>query len=204
MSDAGSVAVGLLAGYVIGMFPSADLVTRLATRGTVDIRSTGSGNPGGLNAARVLGKKWGLLVIVLDAAKGALAGLVGLLVSDPAAYAAAIAVIAGHCWPVWNGFRGGKGVAAAGGSFFTVFPPLVLMSGLGALGVAAVTRNSGAAIRAALAIWVVAAALWWAGDLSNWWGPEPGPGLLVGAVTGSAMILLRFRTSASARGGASL
>jgi glycerol-3-phosphate acyltransferase PlsY len=152
----------------------------------------------------VLGKKWGLVVIVLDTAKGALAGLVGLMIGDPAAYAAAIAVIAGHCWPVWNGFRGGKGVAAAGGSFFAVFPPLVLMSGLGALGVAVVTRNSGAAIRAALAIWVVAAAVWWATDLSNWWGPEPGPGMLAGALLGSGMILLRFRTAASARGGAAL
>ncbi|MFI5054261.1 MAG: glycerol-3-phosphate acyltransferase, partial [Acidimicrobiia bacterium] len=64
MSDVGDVAVGLVVGYLIGMFPSADLVTRVATRGAVDLRGMGSGNPGGLNAARVLGKKWGLLVIV--------------------------------------------------------------------------------------------------------------------------------------------
>ena len=73
------IVVGALIGYVIGMFPSADLVARRRVRAA---RSTcaaaGSGNPGGLNAARVLGKKWGLLVIVLDAAKGALAGFVGL------------------------------------------------------------------------------------------------------------------------------
>src|SRR5436190_46888 len=72
MSDVGQILVGALIGYVIGMFPSADLVARIASRGSVDLRSSGSGNPGGLNAARVLGKKWGLLVIVMDAAKGAL------------------------------------------------------------------------------------------------------------------------------------
>ena len=53
-----------------------------------NLRSSGSGNPGGLNAARVLGKKWGLLVIVLDAAKGSLAGFAGLAIGDAAAYAA--------------------------------------------------------------------------------------------------------------------
>ena len=48
----------------------------------------------------MLGKKWGLLVIVMDAAKGALAGFVGLAIGDAAAYAAGTGVIAGHCWPV--------------------------------------------------------------------------------------------------------
>jgi glycerol-3-phosphate acyltransferase PlsY len=79
VSDGLQIILGALIGYVIGMFPSADLVARLASRGSVDLRESGSGNPGGLNAARVLGKKWGLVVIVLDAAKGALAGLLGLL-----------------------------------------------------------------------------------------------------------------------------
>src|SRR5882757_8665041 len=149
------------------MFPSADLVARLASRGrpdkdAVDLRAAGSGNPGGLNAARVLGKKWGLLVIVLDAAKGALAGFIGLAFGDAGAYAAGTAVIAGHCWPVWNGFRGGKGVAAAGGSFAAVFPPMFPIDGLATLAVAVATRNSRLAIRAALLVWVVAAAVWWA------------------------------------------
>jgi acyl phosphate:glycerol-3-phosphate acyltransferase len=199
MSDLGGILVGVLVGYVVGMFPSADLVTRVATRGGVDLRSSGSGNPGGLNAARVLGKKWGLLVIVLDVAKGALAGFVGLAVGDAAAYAAGTAVIAGHCWPVWNGFRGGRGVAAAGGSFASVFPPMFAIDGLATLGVAAATRSSGIASRAALLIWVVSAGVWWAADLPNWWGPDPGPAMLVYAVLGTVMILAKFR--ASARGG---
>jgi glycerol-3-phosphate acyltransferase PlsY len=203
MGDVAEVVVALVAGYLIGTFPSADIVTRLVTRGHVDLRASGSGNPGGLNAARVLGKKWGLLVIVLDALKGAVAGFVGLAVGDAAAYAAATAAIAGHCWPVWNGFRGGKGVAAAGGSYFAVFPPMVAVNGLVTLLVAAVTRRSGLAIRTALVVWVLGAALWWAADLPNWWGPEPSAGMLLAAVVGSAMILVRFRAAARA-GGSSL
>jgi acyl phosphate:glycerol-3-phosphate acyltransferase len=201
MSDVGQVLVGALVGYVIGMFPSADLVARLASRGSVDLRASGSGNPGGLNAARVLGKKWGLLVIVLDAAKGALAGVIGLAMGDPGAYAAGTAVIAGHCWPVYNGFRGGKGVAAAGGSFFSVFPPMVPVDGLTTAAVAFLGKSSRLAIKVALVLWVAAAAVWWAADWPMWWGPDPGVGLLIYAVLGAAMIQLRFTLSARAGSG---
>src|SRR3954469_24309268 len=142
MSDVWQIVVGAAVGYVIGMFPSADLVARLASRGSVDLRASGSGNPGGLNAARVLGRKWGLLVIVMDATKGALAAFVGLALGDAGAYAAGTAVIAGHCWPVYNGFRGGKGVAAAGGSFFSVFPPMAVIDGLTTGAVAFLGKSS--------------------------------------------------------------
>ena len=196
MTDLGQVLVGIVVGYLIGTFPSADLVTRLATRGdaegAVDLRAAGSGNPGGLNAARVLGKKWGLLVIVLDVLKGALAGFLGLLLGDAGAYAAGTAVIAGHCWPVWTGFRGGKGVASAGGSFFAVFPPLVPINGVFTATVVLVTRNSRVAMRAAVVFWIAAAAIWWAADLPMWWGPQPGPGLMVYAALGGGMVLVRF------------
>jgi acyl phosphate:glycerol-3-phosphate acyltransferase len=200
VSDGLQIIVGVLIGYVIGMFPSADLVAWVASRGSVDLRSSGSGNPGGLNAARVLGKKWGLVVIVLDAAKGALAGFLGLAIGDAAAYAAGTAVIAGHCWPVWNGFRGGKGVAAAGGSFFAVFPPMVAIDGLTTLAVVAVSRSSRLAIKVALVVWVVSAAVWWAADLSTGWGPDAGPGLLLYAVLGAGMIQARFVMTARAGG----
>jgi glycerol-3-phosphate acyltransferase PlsY len=201
VSDLAQVVVGSVVGYVIGMFPSADLVTRLAGRGTVDLRSSGSGNPGGLNAARVLGKKWGLLVIVMDAAKGAVAGLIGLAIGDPAAYAAGTGVIAGHCWPVWNGFRGGKGVAAAGGSFFTVFPPMVPIDGLTTAAVAFLGKSSRLAIKVALVIWVASAVVWWAADWPMWWGPEPTVGLVIYACLGAAMIQARFAVSARTGGG---
>ncbi len=195
MSDPLQVLVGLVAGYLIGTFPNADLVARLASRGQVDLRQAGSGNPGGLNAARVLGKKWGLLVIVLDAAKGVLAGFVGLALGDAAAYAAGTGVVAGHCWPVWTGFRGGKGVAAAGGSFFAVFPPMVPFDGLFTGTTVLVTRNSRVAMRAAVCFWVAASVLWWAADLPMWWGPAAGPGLVAYSVIGGAMVLVRFAVS---------
>ena len=201
MSDPLQILVGGLLGYVIGMFPSADLVARLASRGAVDLRASGSGNPGGLNAARVLGKKWGLLVIVMDAAKGAVAGLVGLAIGDAAAYAAGTGVIAGHCWPVWNGFRGGKGVAAAGGSFFTVFPPMVPIDGLTTAAVAFLGKSSRLAIKVALVIWVVCAVGWWAADWPMWWGPRPTVGLVIYSLLGAAMIQARFAVSARAGGG---
>jgi glycerol-3-phosphate acyltransferase PlsY len=203
VSDGVQILLGVLIGYVIGLFPSADLVTRVATRGTVDLRASGSGNPGGLNAARVLGKKWGLLVIVLDTAKGALAGFIGLALGDAGAYAAGTAVIAGHCWPFYNGFRGGKGVAAAGGSFISVFPPMLPIDGLITAAVAFLGKSSRLAIRAALLVWVVAAAVWWAADLSTWWGPDPGVGLMIYAVVGAGMIVVRFWKTDRA-GGASL
>jgi glycerol-3-phosphate acyltransferase PlsY len=201
MSDPLQILVGAVVGYVIGMFPSADLVTRLATRGAVDLRSSGSGNPGGLNAARVLGRRWGLLVIVMDTVKGAVAGVVGLAIGDAAAYAAGTGVIAGHCWPVWNGFRGGKGVAAAGGSFFTVFPPMFPIDGLTTAAVAFLGKSSRLAIKVALVIWVVSSVVWWAADWSMWWGPEPTVGLVVYSVLGAAMIQARFVVSARAGGG---
>jgi acyl phosphate:glycerol-3-phosphate acyltransferase len=203
MSDVGQILVGALIGYVIGMFPSADLVARIASRGSVDLRSTGSGNPGGLNAARVLGKKWGLLVIVMDAAKGALAGVIGLALGDPGGYAAGTAVIAGHCWPVYNGFRGGRGVASAGGSLFALFPPMAAIDGLTTGAVAYLGKSSRLAIKVALMIWVVSAVVWWAADWPMGWGPEPTVGLVVYSVLGAAMVQARFTLSART-GGADL
>jgi glycerol-3-phosphate acyltransferase PlsY len=202
VSEIGEVLVGVAVGYVIGTFPSADLVTRLVTRGSVDIRRSGSGNPGGLNTMRVLGKGWGALVMFLDAAKGAAAGFVGLAIGDAAAYAAGTAAIAGHVWPVWTRFRGGRGVATAGGSFVSVFPPFFLIAGAFALVVTLVGRNPALTIALVCPLWVGAAAVWWAADLSNWWGPDAEAGLLVYALLGALMVLARFRSSV--RSGAAL
>lgn len=99
--------------YLLGTFPSATLIARA---NGIDIRSVGSGNPGASNVTRVLGWKRGIWVFALDAAKGALAAGAGLLVADrPAGYVLGALAVVGHVFPVWERFRGGKGVATGGG-----------------------------------------------------------------------------------------
>jgi len=93
----------------------------------------GSGNIGATNALRVLGKKWGYLCFVLDIGKGALAVCLAKLAAAPAlgidptsaAILAACCVLVGHTFPVWLGFKGGKGIATSGGIAIALFPPLV-------------------------------------------------------------------------------
>ena len=111
--------------YLIGTFPSASLVARA---NGVDIRSVGSGNPGASNVARVLGWRRGVWVYVLDAAKGALAAGLGLIVDGrPAGYWLGAAAVIGHVFPVWQKFRGGKGVATGSG-ILAVLSPFVFVS----------------------------------------------------------------------------
>jgi glycerol-3-phosphate acyltransferase PlsY len=93
---AGQLAAAGALGYLFGAVPSPDLAVRVAAGG-VDLRSTGSGNPGALNAAHALGRRWGVAVLAADMAKGAAAGLAGrALAGDGGAYAGAAASIAGH------------------------------------------------------------------------------------------------------------
>ena len=100
-SRRGLLAAGVL-GYLIGSFPTADLVSRYVTRHNgdagVDLRAAGSGNPGAVNAATVLGRKWGLLVFVGDTVKGIAACLIGRATGgDNGAYLAGTTAVAGHC-----------------------------------------------------------------------------------------------------------
>ena len=111
--------------YLIGTFPSASLVARA---NGIDIRTVGSGNPGASNVARVLGWRRGVWVFVLDAAKGGLAAGLGLVADGrPAGYWLGAAAVIGHVLPIWQKFRGGKGVATGGG-IFGVLSPLVFVS----------------------------------------------------------------------------
>jgi glycerol-3-phosphate acyltransferase PlsY len=112
----------LIPAYFLGTFPSAVWIAR--TKG-IDITKEGSGNPGASNIARTLGTKWGILVFVLDALKGALPAAVGLIIDHRGiGYAMVAAAVVGHMFPATRGFRGGKGVATMGGSAF-VFQPIV-------------------------------------------------------------------------------
>jgi glycerol-3-phosphate acyltransferase PlsY len=189
-------AVAAVTGYLVGTFPTADLVTRWATRGELDIRHVGSGNPGGFNTMRSVGTGWGVVVSAIDILKGVAAGLAGWAIGGtPGAYAGATAGIAGHIFPVWSHFRGGKGIATSAGAVLVVFPIFFPVDaaalGLGALGF----RNAERAVWVTGPLWVASAIAWWLADLPNLWGPPPTVGLAVFAALSAAMILGKFATA---------
>jgi acyl phosphate:glycerol-3-phosphate acyltransferase len=115
------VALALLpVAYLLGTFPSAGLVAR--TRGH-DILREGSGNPGASNTFRLLGWKAGLVVLLLDMGKGAgAAGAGAALDGHRGAFLLGVAAVVGHVYPITRRFRGGRGVATAGGVMAVVFP----------------------------------------------------------------------------------
>lgn len=164
-------------GYLLGTVPSAALAARLATGGAVDVRAAGSGNPGGLNARRLLGPRLGAAVIAADIGKGLAAGVGGRCAAGGAgAHVAAVASVAGHCYPVWARFHGGKGVATSVGQCLATFPAYAPID----VAVAATTARLPGIRRPALVsagvasiAWVLAGVVWWKRDLPNLWGPRP-------------------------------
>ncbi|MET0619526.1 MAG: glycerol-3-phosphate 1-O-acyltransferase PlsY [Thermoanaerobaculia bacterium] len=108
--------------YLLGSVSFAVLLVRMTTG--KDIRTEGSGNAGATNVLRAHGKALGLLVAALDVAKGALAVFLVKLATADSRYAAAagFAAILGHVFPIFYGFRGGKGVATAVGAFVALAP----------------------------------------------------------------------------------
>jgi glycerol-3-phosphate acyltransferase PlsY len=124
-------------GYLLGSFPAGYFAGRLAG---VDIRAVGSGNIGATNVLRVLGKRWGYPVFLIDAFKGFAAVRLAFLFvtyrpeaqpyAEYFAILAAIMAVAGHSFPVWLGFKGGKGVATSAGAVIGLMPlavPLVFL-----------------------------------------------------------------------------
>ncbi len=183
------------AGYLLGSIPWADVAARRAAGGRIDLRAVGSRNPGARNAIDVLGKRWGYAVGVADIAKGAVASVVGRAVAgDVGAHVGGTAAVVGHCYPVWSGFRGGKGVACAVGQVLVTFPaaaPVEVAAGV--LGAVAPAEDRAAAITVSLAAgWVVGGLVWWRQGRSNGWGPAPTAALPVAAAVSSAVVLGRF------------
>jgi len=127
-------------GYLIGGVPFGVLVGKLA--GVGDVRDYGSGKTGFTNSLRSMGMKWASLVVFGDVAKGALAVLIGrYLLEEPAAAAlAGAAAVFGHVFPVWAGFRGGRGVSTAFGAFLAVSPVAGLILLAMSLGILAAFR----------------------------------------------------------------
>jgi glycerol-3-phosphate acyltransferase PlsY len=118
------VVVALLVpvAWLLGTFPTAVLVARAQGR---DVLREGSGNPGASNVARVLGWRWGAVVMFTDFAKGAVATGVGLWIAGhPGAYVLGLAAVVGHMFPLYR--KGGKGVAAGGGMLAVLYPLIAL------------------------------------------------------------------------------
>jgi glycerol-3-phosphate acyltransferase PlsY len=123
----GELILVLLA-YLLGSLPTALVLVRLMTG--EDVRRKGSGNVGGTNALRAAGWKAGVAVTLIDVGKGALAVILMQRYNPESVWVAAamLAVVVGHCYPVWLKFRGGKGVAAGFGAFVVLAPVSALVA----------------------------------------------------------------------------
>ncbi len=190
-------AVGV--GYLLGTLPSADLAAAVATGGEVDLRQAGSGSPGGANAYNVLGPAWGYGVMAADIGKGAAAGLLGRRIGGgDGANAAAAGAVIGHCFPIWTGFKGGKGVAASVGQCFVTFPAYFPVD----IGVAIAFSGRRFKARARTAtlvsssLWLAATLVWWWRRWPNLWGGPPTVALPLAAAVSGAAIAYRFSTVA--------
>jgi acyl phosphate:glycerol-3-phosphate acyltransferase len=133
--------------YLLGSIPFGFLIVRASQ--DADVRETGSGGTGATNVSRRAGKGAGVLTLVLDALKGAAAIAVARLLLGVPAFssnaswwiaAAAVAVLIGHIFPVWLGFRGGKGVATGVGVFLILSPISVVAAAIVFLVIVLLTR----------------------------------------------------------------
>jgi glycerol-3-phosphate acyltransferase PlsY len=109
--------------YLLGSIPFGLILAKLF--GGKDVRKTGSGNIGATNVVRAAGLPAGILTLILDAAKGAVAVFLAAKLSNDSAtwmMIAGLAALVGHCFPVWLKFKGGKGVATAAGVFLALCP----------------------------------------------------------------------------------
>lgn len=122
-----NIILAIIIGYLIGSIPSA-LIAGKAIKG-IDIREYGSGNMGAANAYRVLGRDAGTVVIAADVLKGIIPALIGLYLGGyPVALLAGIAAVIGHSYPLFAGFKGGKGIATGAGAYLIILPFGLLIS----------------------------------------------------------------------------
>ncbi len=134
----GTFSLGILVAYLIGSIPTAVWLSRL--RG-VDIRTVGSGNAGATNMVRAFGWKMGLLTFLIDALKGYVAvAWVRWVDVDFLQMIWGAAAVLGHIFPIWAGFRGGKGVATFVGVMWAVHPLTAAVTTAAVVAVIALTR----------------------------------------------------------------
>ena len=136
-----TAAIWAVLGYLLGSVPFGIVITRALGLG--DLRQIGSGNIGATNVLRTGHKGAALATLLLDSGKGAIAVLLARwLGGDTAAVMAGAGALLGHCFPVWLGFKGGKGVATFLGTLIALYWPLGLAACAVWLAVALVTRIS--------------------------------------------------------------
>ena len=179
-----------LLAYLLGTIPFADLAAWLGSRGSVHLREEGSGNPGGTNVGKTVGKAWGAGVIAADVGKSVTACVASRAIAGTPHIGGPLAVI-GHCYPVWNGWRGGKGVACAGGQMWATYTQYIPFAAVSSLGLAqAQSAFLGTAV--ASGGWVGASYLKYRrGDATI--------GLPVAALISSVVVLRRFAVAEAAK-----
>ncbi|WP_112311893.1 glycerol-3-phosphate 1-O-acyltransferase PlsY [Pseudogemmobacter bohemicus] len=184
------ILVAVLA-YLLGSVPFGVLITR--AMGLGDLRRIGSGNIGATNVLRTGNKGAAIATLLLDGGKGAVAVLLARwwAGAEDAAQIAALAAFLGHLFPVWSGFRGGKGVATFLGILLALAWPVGVAACLSWLVGAFVTRMSSAAALIAAALTPVWVLLTGVQDVPGWMA-APGAGrMLILVVTLTVLIYIR-------------
>jgi glycerol-3-phosphate acyltransferase PlsY len=182
MTDVPAVLI-VVAGFLLGSIPFPYLLTR---RRGIDLRTVGSGNVGATNALRVSSPATAMTVLALDATKGSLAvWLAGVFGPPPAlAICAGLAAIAGHVYPPWLGFRGGKGMATTAGVFAVLSPAATLL----AAGVFAILLGLTRLVSLGSVGAIVALP-----PLTAWLGASRA--VVIGACAAAALVVFRHRTN---------
>ena len=158
----GAIGVGVVLGYLLGSIPWGLLLTRAAGLG--DVRAIGSGNIGATNVLRTGNKGLAAATLALDALKGTIAILIALRLLGPeASLAAAVGAFLGHVFPVWLGFKGGKGVATFIGCLLALDWRVALLFAAVWLGMAAAFRYS--SLSALVASLLTPFSFWYFGEL---------------------------------------
>ena len=186
------------ASYLIGSIPAGYIAGRIVG---IDIRTVGSGNIGATNVTRVLGKRYGYPVFIVDFLKGFAAVGMSIMIAKRAQPASvpselfgvvgAVACVLGHSFPVWLGFKGGKGVASSAGALFGLMPRVALIAVAVWLIIFYLTRYvSVASMTAALAVPITIASMMFLGQTG-------GTALLYFSICLAAVVIVRHRSNLS-------
>jgi glycerol-3-phosphate acyltransferase PlsY len=181
--------LALVLAYLIG---SVDFAVVVARMHGVNIHEVGSGNPGASNVMRTLGRGPAVMVFLGDALKGVIAAAIGTYLTgaaspiSPWAFAAGLAAVVGHCYPIYHHFRGGKGVATGGGVIFFTMPLAGLILTVVWIAVAGLTRVASIASLTVLVSTI---------PLALWQGVRGAALVLLGATL--VLVLFRHRGNIS-------